>query len=143
MRMFISALSLFLGLFFAYGCTVGEWRSYPGPQLPTDQVAVLYTSWSVWTHSVDAEELPKVGWEQTRNRWEMLPGQHNIKVSYNGPGKYTPNKTALSFTAEGGHKYRLVVHKVVHNYTEFVTYNIIDVTHMSEEEILKDCKNNR
>ena len=104
-------------LFIATGCkTTGKHiRWYDGPPADTKKVALLKVQKSVWTvvltvDKIDGKSLTK-GKSMSNNarEIELLPGQHELWVSYRDSGDQRSTKDAqIHFTAEMGKSYELL-----------------------------------
>lgn len=80
------------------GC--GAIQTYPGPALPSDQVAVLEIG-NVVLYALDGEPV-NLGHQR---KLQMLPGEHLLRASHNMSG-YPEQVITYTFTAEPGHAYR-------------------------------------
>jgi hypothetical protein len=96
-------------------------KMYSGPKLPDEQLATLEATAPMWLVSVDGHKMSSIGLRDTV-RVKILPGPHNIEVSYNstdigtGVDKYgnfarmrqetwSGKNFPLTFTAKAGYRY--------------------------------------
>jgi hypothetical protein len=74
---------------------------YSGPRLPRSQVALLRWDSAINVILVDGRLVPRC------NRIELFPGDHNVQVGFSSSGFRSRQDRLISFTAEGGHRYRI------------------------------------
>ena len=103
-------------IFITTGCqTTGKHvRWYDGPPAETNKIALLKVQRNVWevvltVDKIDEQLLTKEKFMgNNTSEIELLPGQHNLEVSYRDDnGNRSTSDAKISFSAEAGKVYEL------------------------------------
>ncbi len=114
----LTTVPLFCGMLF--GCsTPSNVRTYPGPVLAADQVAVLScvtTSAGFLGMGVGAADVVRIDGEKAppsrSGKYELLPGPHRVEAGFSSAGLGSSSRVSkksieLDFTAKAGEEYEL------------------------------------
>jgi len=81
-------------------------RTYEGPAMAPEEIAVLHWSRPSDVTSIDGKRISKrIGYAGFSA--EVLPGRRSVDIFYNDGGMYTTKPTTLEFMAEPGREYRV------------------------------------
>lgn len=100
---------------FTAGCasTPRYFRSYDGPALESNKVAILKIHQYRWRGAmvdvIDGVPIRKTKRPEFNNTEtiELLPGRHQLEISYMDTNGYSTSPAILSFTSERNHVYEL------------------------------------
>lgn len=113
------ALLALISVVFMVSCA--HERMYSGPTLPDEQLATLEATTPMWLVSVDGHHMSSLGLHDTV-RVKILPGSHNVEVSYSSmetgttvdrygnfararQETWSKKNFPITFTARAGYRY--------------------------------------
>jgi hypothetical protein len=108
-------------VFLAFAGSCAHEKMYSGPTLPDEQLATLEATTPMWLVTVDGHHMSSFGLHDTV-RVKLLPGPHNIEVSYNSmttrtavdqygnfgrvrDETWSKRNFPITFTARAGYRY--------------------------------------
>lgn len=105
-KRFIIYLTSIIAIVILSGCAAKQ--AYEGEKLPSEKVALIKGSVSVFGTSANIASIDGKDMRWTSGEAEALPGYHELEVVLeSGINIYYFAKVKVSFTAKAGHVYRV------------------------------------